>query len=115
MRLPDIVFAKDGLLNVYTTAGLSRQPHLSSLTCADVGEHGSEINDDLIDFDAMMDVLTRNRLTKESAQAERIDMSRVSSDAKHRPRSVEVKVKTRYLVTELGTRFIEDCRPPQKS
>jgi hypothetical protein len=107
------------LLNVYSEAGLSRQPRLAYLTWGDWDKNGMELQADLDDFALMMDLLKRNRLLDEAVYTEPINvrniMNSMGPNLSNMPSEVTIETKTTYSFTQLGASFVSACRPPDKS
>jgi Abortive infection alpha len=109
------IFQKEGMLNLYSKAGLARFENIAFVTLKDAHDHPGDIRDDYRDFNAMVGVLLRNEILKEFHVPEPIDLSKVLSraDLGRVPRSIKLETKARYTLTELGARFITACQPPK--
>jgi len=113
----DVEFTRADLATVYAEAKLSRQSRLSNLTFGEVRAGGEDLRADLADLGVTIDILTRNRLIRESAKPDPIDISvlHVGLDVKRLPRSIAVTAPTQYQITELGAQFITACRAPSSA
>jgi hypothetical protein len=102
------------LLSGYVAAGLSRRPRLIGPTVGDFREGGDELQSDLSDFAATIDILARNGILKETVTPNAIDLFSLATHIKKHqiPRSLEATAATRFLLTDLGRQFIMACQAP---
>lgn len=115
-RYLDEGFTRDDLLEDYANAGLSRQHRLSGLSVAEFREGGDDLQSDLSEFAATIDVLKRNQILRESETPDPIDLSGVMKEFNQGrgrlPQSLKTTTTKRYYLTDLGTQFIKACRAP---
>src|SRR5579863_2752768 len=111
--LTEVHFNDHDLLSLYASSGLSYWPKLSSITIKEYKENKAEIDADRSGFALMMDLLKRNRVISEVADPKPIDVGGLLGNRRARvPVTVEIEIKSRYFITELGVSFVKACRAP---
>ena len=110
----DFKFTRNDLLSAYVEAGLSRRPQLIGLNVAQWKEGGNDLQSDLSEFGATIDVLVRNEILRELVTPNPIDLSEIVDKVNkgQLPRALEATTTTRYEITDLGTRFVKACKAP---
>jgi hypothetical protein len=113
-RLPDRALTRGDLSTLYVNEGLSRRPRLTNLTYGEIEQGGADLQAELSDFAATIEILVRNRILRESDTPNRIALSDVAADVERgrMPRSLEATTTTRYYFTDLGMQFVKACQSP---
>jgi hypothetical protein len=105
-------FSDDELKMVYASAGLSRRPTITWLSHGEWMGHQEELDADVREFGITLDITLRARLLAQSDMNEPFDLRTDLSSYNHS--RVEIKTKTWYSFTDLGTAFVSACREPKK-